>query len=231
MTMYETINAAISVKQAAEHYGLKASRNGMACCPFHNDRHPLMNERDTLCRSTGQDRKHRFSCFDSVDTCQIEAIGVLWLYSIFNFLSFCLFPFIIMRCRNQASSLLHPILEHGFLRCGLTSGIDDPLSIRQVIAPFHRKGLRFQSSIAGNHCCGVPWEHLTSFCADIPVFQSFHYRSDHLDTIIFRDIESSAHGYHLELYDIPFYWYLVYMSTVSPLAFPVLPAAQGCLLP
>ena len=43
MTMYETIKAAISVKQAAEHYGLKASRNGMACCPFHNDRHPSLN--------------------------------------------------------------------------------------------------------------------------------------------------------------------------------------------
>ena len=42
MTIYETIKAAISVKQAAEHYGLKAGRNGMACCPFHNDRHPSL---------------------------------------------------------------------------------------------------------------------------------------------------------------------------------------------
>ena len=42
MTMYETIKAAISVKQAAEHYGLKVSRNGMACCPFHHDRHPSL---------------------------------------------------------------------------------------------------------------------------------------------------------------------------------------------
>ena len=42
MTMYETIKTAVPVKQAAEHYGLKASRNGMACCPFHNDRHPSM---------------------------------------------------------------------------------------------------------------------------------------------------------------------------------------------
>ena len=30
MTIYETIKAAISVKQAAEHYGLKVSHNGMA---------------------------------------------------------------------------------------------------------------------------------------------------------------------------------------------------------
>ena len=42
MTFYETIKAAISVKQAVEHYGLKVSRNGMACCPFHNDRHPSL---------------------------------------------------------------------------------------------------------------------------------------------------------------------------------------------
>lgn len=32
MTIYETIKAAISVKRAAEHYGLKVHRNGMACC-------------------------------------------------------------------------------------------------------------------------------------------------------------------------------------------------------
>ena len=30
MTIYGTIKAAISVKQAAEHYGLKVSHNGMA---------------------------------------------------------------------------------------------------------------------------------------------------------------------------------------------------------
>ena len=33
MTIYETFKAVISVKQAAEHYGLKVNRNGMACCP------------------------------------------------------------------------------------------------------------------------------------------------------------------------------------------------------
>ena len=42
MTMYETIKTAVPVKQAAEHYGLKVSRNGMACCPFHHDRHPSL---------------------------------------------------------------------------------------------------------------------------------------------------------------------------------------------
>ena len=42
MTIYETIKAAISIKQAAEHYGLKVSHNGMTCCPFHHDRHPSL---------------------------------------------------------------------------------------------------------------------------------------------------------------------------------------------
>ena len=55
MTIYETIKAAISVKQAAEHYGLKAGRNGMACCPFHNDRHPSLklNEEYFFCFGCG----------------------------------------------------------------------------------------------------------------------------------------------------------------------------------
>ena len=42
MTIYETIKAAVPVRQAAEHYGLRVNRNGMACCPFHNDRHPSL---------------------------------------------------------------------------------------------------------------------------------------------------------------------------------------------
>ena len=55
MTIYETIKVAISVKQAAEHYGLKVNRNGMACCPFHNDRHPSMrlNEDYFFCFGCG----------------------------------------------------------------------------------------------------------------------------------------------------------------------------------
>lgn len=55
MTIYETIKAAISVKQAAEHYGLKGNRNGMACCPFHNDRHPSLklNEEYFFCFGCG----------------------------------------------------------------------------------------------------------------------------------------------------------------------------------
>ena len=55
MTIYETIKAAISVKQAAEHYGLKMSRNCMVCCPFHNDRHPSMklNEDYFFCFGCG----------------------------------------------------------------------------------------------------------------------------------------------------------------------------------
>ena len=55
MTSYETIKAAVPIKQAAEHYGLKASRNGMACCPFHHDRHPSLklNEDYFFCFGCG----------------------------------------------------------------------------------------------------------------------------------------------------------------------------------
>ena len=35
MTIYETIKAAISVKQAAEHYGLKVNRNGIIVLLIH----------------------------------------------------------------------------------------------------------------------------------------------------------------------------------------------------
>lgn len=42
MNVFETVKAAVTVRQAAEHYGLDVQRNGMCCCPFHNDRHPSM---------------------------------------------------------------------------------------------------------------------------------------------------------------------------------------------
>lgn len=42
MNLFETVKGTITVKQAAEYYGLTAGRNGMVCCPFHDDRHPSM---------------------------------------------------------------------------------------------------------------------------------------------------------------------------------------------
>ena len=35
------------VELSAEKYGLKVGRNGMACCPFHNDKHPSMKIDDS----------------------------------------------------------------------------------------------------------------------------------------------------------------------------------------
>ena len=42
MNQFERVKAAVTLRQAAETYGLTVSRNGMTCCPFHKDRHPSM---------------------------------------------------------------------------------------------------------------------------------------------------------------------------------------------
>ena len=42
MNRIETIKVAVSPADAAERYGLKVSRSRMACCPFHDDRHPSL---------------------------------------------------------------------------------------------------------------------------------------------------------------------------------------------
>lgn len=42
MRVFETVKAAVTPRQAAEHYGLTVGRNNMACCPFHEDRHPSL---------------------------------------------------------------------------------------------------------------------------------------------------------------------------------------------
>ena len=55
MDIFTTVKAAVTVRQAAEHYGLQGSRNSMVCCPFHDDRHPSMklNERYFYCFGCG----------------------------------------------------------------------------------------------------------------------------------------------------------------------------------
>mgnify|MGYP000736004487 CR=1 FL=1 len=42
MNLFETVKSAVTVKQAAEHYGCKVNRGDIICCPFHDDRHPSM---------------------------------------------------------------------------------------------------------------------------------------------------------------------------------------------
>ena len=54
--MYEKIKAAVSLKDAAESYGLTVSRNGMARCPFHDDHSPSLklNEDYYYCFGCGE---------------------------------------------------------------------------------------------------------------------------------------------------------------------------------
>ena len=55
MKLFESVKAAVPLRQAAEHYGLRVLRNGMTCCPFHEDRHPSMklNEDYFFCFGCG----------------------------------------------------------------------------------------------------------------------------------------------------------------------------------
>ncbi|CBK88561.1 DNA primase (bacterial type) [Faecalitalea cylindroides T2-87] len=40
--VFEAVKQSVSTKEAAEFYGIKVSRTGMACCPFHDDKNPSM---------------------------------------------------------------------------------------------------------------------------------------------------------------------------------------------
>ena len=42
MNVFEAVKQSVTTRQAAEHYGIHAGRNGMACCPFHHDKTPSM---------------------------------------------------------------------------------------------------------------------------------------------------------------------------------------------
>lgn len=51
MSIFSLVKENVSAKDVAEYYGLKVKENGMACCPFHNDKTPSMKLND------------RFYCF------------------------------------------------------------------------------------------------------------------------------------------------------------------------
>ena len=42
MNVFEAVKQSVTTRQAAEHYGIRVGRNGMACCPFHDDKTPSM---------------------------------------------------------------------------------------------------------------------------------------------------------------------------------------------
>lgn len=65
MDIFTTVKAAVTVRQAAEHYGLQVRRNGMTCCPFHNDRHPSLYVSD--------DHYHCFACGEHGDVIDLTA--------------------------------------------------------------------------------------------------------------------------------------------------------------
>lgn len=40
--LFETVKQSVTAREAARMYGIEVGRNGMACCPFHDDKHPSM---------------------------------------------------------------------------------------------------------------------------------------------------------------------------------------------
>ena len=42
MNLFETVKNNVSLREAAQAYGLEVNRHGKALCPFHNDRHPSL---------------------------------------------------------------------------------------------------------------------------------------------------------------------------------------------
>ena len=65
MNQFETVKAAVTLRQAAEHYGLRVLPNGMTCCPFHKDAHPSLK--------LNEDHFYCFGCHASGDVIDFTA--------------------------------------------------------------------------------------------------------------------------------------------------------------
>lgn len=67
MNIFKDVKDAISTREVAAFYGIRISRNGMCCCPFHNDKHPSMKV---------DNRYHCFGCGEDGDV--INFVGKLY---------------------------------------------------------------------------------------------------------------------------------------------------------
>ncbi len=64
MNVFEAVKENVTARQAAEMYGIRVNRNSMACCPFHDDKHPSMKV----------DRRfHCFGCQEDGDVIDFAA--------------------------------------------------------------------------------------------------------------------------------------------------------------
>ena len=68
MNVFEAVKQTVTTRKAAEIYGIRVSRNGMAVCPFHNDRNPSMKV------------DKRFHCF----ACQADGDAVDFVSRLFG---------------------------------------------------------------------------------------------------------------------------------------------------
>ena len=62
--VFEVVKQSVSTREAAAFYGIEVKRNGMACCPFHEDKNPSMKV---------DQRFHCFGCGEDGDVIDFTA--------------------------------------------------------------------------------------------------------------------------------------------------------------
>lgn len=68
LNLFEAVKDAVSVREAAKRYGIEANGNGMARCPFHEDKDPSLK--------LYEDHFHCFGCGEHGDV--IDLVGKLF---------------------------------------------------------------------------------------------------------------------------------------------------------
>ena len=80
MSIYEKIKNAVSVKEAAERYGLSVTRHGMARCPFHEDHSPSLKLNEDYfycfgCHASGDVIDFTAKLFELCNSCAAEKLA------------------------------------------------------------------------------------------------------------------------------------------------------------
>ena len=74
MNLFQNVKYGVNCREAAERYGVSINRQGMALCPFHNDRHPSLYVAD--------DHYYCFACGEHGDV--IDFVSKLFRLSLYD---------------------------------------------------------------------------------------------------------------------------------------------------
>ena len=161
-----------------------------------NNRHPVVNKCDALCRFAGQNGAGRVVAFLAVDAREIDHIVVLGRDGVLDLVFAAMLPFEIAGGGNQAAALGHAVFEDCLLRGSFAAGVEKELAVWQCVAPVHGIRAGLEAGAIGQHGDGIAGtDFAAGFRVRIAAIDGFDDLPQFLGCVVLSNIIASAHGH------------------------------------